>query len=140
MKILTGLLHTPEGEAALERAVEEARIREAQLLLVSYVPTAHEGHGSQEFARKRAQALEEADAEAVAFRRHGIEVSVHVPTSASSPSAAILQTAADERVDLIVIGIRRRSRVGKLVLGSNAQEILLQADAPVLAVRPPDDD
>ena len=37
--------------------------------------------------------------------------------------------------DLIVIGLRKRSQVGKLVMGSNAQEILMAAACPVLAVK-----
>jgi multicomponent K+:H+ antiporter subunit A len=45
------------------------------------------------------------------------------------------QVAEDEGADLIVIGIRRRSAVGKLVLGSNAQDVLLNASCPVLAVK-----
>jgi nucleotide-binding universal stress UspA family protein len=46
-----------------------------------------------------------------------------------------VEFANDEGIDLIVIGVRRRSPVGKLVLGSNAQDILLRADCPVLAVK-----
>ena len=52
-----------------------------------------------------------------------------------SPSEDLIQCARDEGADLIVIGLRRRSLVGKLLLGSNAQEILLDAECPVLAVK-----
>lgn len=58
----------------------------------------------------------------------------------NSPAEDLLQAAEDEDADLLVIGIRRRSPVGKLVLGSNAQDILLRADCPVLAVKARDQD
>lgn len=48
----------------------------------------------------------------------------------------IIAAASEGDADLIVIGLRRRSPVGKLLLGSNAQRILLDAPCPVLAVKP----
>ena len=42
---------------------------------------------------------------------------------------------ADTDVDLLVIGVRRRSPVGKAFLGDVAQRLLLEADVPVLAVK-----
>jgi len=53
----------------------------------------------------------------------------------NSPAEDLLAVARERDADLIVIGIRRRSPVGKLVLGSNAQDVLLEADCPVLAVK-----
>lgn len=47
----------------------------------------------------------------------------------------LLDVAAREDAELIVIGLRRRTPVGKLILGSNAQRILLDASCPVLAVK-----
>ena len=51
-------------------------------------------------------------------------------------SEDVVNVANEAKADLIVIGLRRRSLVGKLLLGSNAQEILTQADCPVLVVKP----
>jgi nucleotide-binding universal stress UspA family protein len=47
----------------------------------------------------------------------------------------ILRIAREANASVIVIGLRQRSAVGKLILGSTAQRILLDADRPVLAVK-----
>jgi nucleotide-binding universal stress UspA family protein len=47
----------------------------------------------------------------------------------------LIKVAEEVQADIIIIGLRRRSPVGKLILGSNAQRILLDAPCPVLAVK-----
>ena len=56
-------------------------------------------------------------------------------SAATSPAEDLIGVAEEEAADFIVIGLRRRSPVGKLILGSNAQRILLDASCPVLAVK-----
>ncbi len=51
------------------------------------------------------------------------------------PAEDLINVAGEVSADFIVIGLRRRSPVGKLILGSNAQRILLDAPCPVLAVK-----
>ncbi len=53
----------------------------------------------------------------------------------NDPAEDLISVAESEAADFIVIGLRRRSPVGKLILGSNAQRILLDASCPVLAVK-----
>jgi nucleotide-binding universal stress UspA family protein len=55
------------------------------------------------------------------------------PTAA----AETLNAADDVGADLIVIGPRRRSPVGELLMGSSSQQVLLGADCPILAVKAP---
>jgi nucleotide-binding universal stress UspA family protein len=55
----------------------------------------------------------------------------------NDPAVDLIEVADKENAALIVIGLRRRSPVGKLLMGSNAQEILLRAPCPVLAVKAP---
>jgi nucleotide-binding universal stress UspA family protein len=139
MKVLTGLLPTPEGEAALAHAAAEARHHGAELVLVAFVSTPHEARETQRYATDRNEAIRAGETRAEALRPTGLEVSVHAPIGAHTPADAILQVADEQAVDLIVIGMRRRSRVGKLVLGSTAQDIILGARAPVVSVKPTGD-
>lgn len=60
----------------------------------------------------------------------GIETDVH--DVAGDPSDAILELAEEFGADAIVVGARRRSPVGKVVFGSVAQSVILDADRPVM--------
>jgi len=51
------------------------------------------------------------------------------------PAEDLISIADANKAELIVIGLRKRTAVGKLILGSNAQRILLDAHCPVLAVK-----
>ena len=53
----------------------------------------------------------------------------------NEPAEDLIEVAEEIHAELIVIGLRRRTPVGKLILGSNAQRILLDASCPVLAVK-----
>jgi nucleotide-binding universal stress UspA family protein len=65
----------------------------------------------------------------------GVEHEVRQLVRGSDPSEDLIAVAEEVDADLIVIGLRRRTPVGKLILGSNAQAVLLDATCPVLAVK-----
>ena len=69
------------------------------------------------------------------FAAMGLDCDTHVVVSDLSAGEDIVLFAKQNRIDLIVIGVRRRSKVGKLVFGSNAQLIILTAPCPVLTVK-----
>ena len=128
MNIVVGFVNTAEGEAALARAIAEARLREARLVVVHSTrenESAEDTVAYQEAFSKIERQLGEA----------GISHSVHYLARGNSPSEDLVQVASEEGADMIVIGLRRRSPVGKALLGSNAQSILLEAECPVLAVK-----
>ena len=115
--IVVGYSSKPEGRAALARALEEARLRNAELAVVHTSPEV-------EVADLRTE-LEDA----------GVPYEIREAADALDPAEELLTTAESRTAAFIVIGLRRRSPVGKLLLGSNAQRILLDATCPVLAVK-----
>jgi nucleotide-binding universal stress UspA family protein len=123
MAIVVGHLSTAEGQEALTTAVTEARQRDVDLIVVV---TAREDNDGAHSAALAALDAHLADA--------GIRHSVVAGTGDLADD--LVRTAADADAELIVIGLRRRSPVGKLILGSGAQRILLEAPCPVLAVKP----
>lgn len=135
MRIATGFIRSDEGRAALGAAATEAEARDAQLLVV------HSMRGGERDELEQIRAYDEALDEATReLAERGIDHEVKRYARGSSPSEDLLRCADEEDVDLLVIGIRRRSPVGKLLLGSNAQEIILHAACPVLCVKSVTDD
>lgn len=130
MRIVAGFLRSAEGQAALTRAIEEARLRDAELLVVHSLKVGERDELEQVLSYREAFEQMEKDLETAGVRYRLLEYA-----RGNTPSEDLLQAARDEDADMIVIGIRRRSPVGKLLLGSNAQEILLHADCAVLAVK-----
>lgn len=134
MRILVGYTRTELGEAVVRRAVEEARLRDAELFVLNTQRSSSDGDQDESAAYQ--QGLEELQQQ---LDREGISHRVLDYTVGDSLAEDILAAARKNEVDLLVIGLRRRSPVGKLVMGSTAQEILLNADCPVLAVKLPPD-
>ncbi len=128
--IVVGYVPKPEGKAALRRAAEEARLRQLRLVVVN----SH--RGGREFDREDAleseAQLDEVENE---LRGAGVEHEVRQLVRGLDPAEDLVNVATEVGAEFIVIGLRRRSPVGKLILGSNAQRVLLVAPCPVLAVK-----
>lgn len=129
MTIVVGYIPSPEGSAAFEHAREIARDGRHKVLVIN---TGHHGNNSHpNFAAS--QDLDAIDAE---LTEAGIDHEIR-QSGGSESAAEVLLTAADEvDADLIVIGLRRRSPVGKIISGSTAQAVLMDAHPPVLSVKP----
>ncbi|WP_017933790.1 universal stress protein [Nocardioides sp. Iso805N] len=130
--VVVGFVPKPEGEAALLAAIAEVQHRGGRLVVAN---THRHGEADPEWLAKTqaelASARERLDAA-------GIDYTVRESETDEELDAAddLVQVARDEQAALIVIGIRRRTATGKLILGSQAQRILLDAPCPVLAVKP----
>jgi nucleotide-binding universal stress UspA family protein len=130
MKILVGYVPTPEGEAALEVAASEAALRGASVVLLN--TSRGDAYVDARYANQA-----ELDAAEARLRERGVEVTIQQAVGSGDVANELLKAAAEEQVGLIVLGLRRRSPVGKLILGSTAQRVLLESPVPVLAVKVP---
>ena len=69
------------------------------------------------------------------FRSDGISCETHAVVSVQSTGEDLVRFVKDNAIDEIIIGVRRRSKVGKLVFGSTAQYVILEAPCTVVAVK-----
>ena len=130
MTIVVGFVPTKEGRAALTRAVEEARMRRSRLVVIN------SNRGGRDFDEDATRAAEtELQRVSDELTGDGLELEVRQLVRGNEPAEDLISVANETEADLIVIGLRRRTPVGKLILGSNAQRILLDAPCAVLAVK-----
>ncbi len=126
--VVVGYIPTPEGLAALRAAKDSIKRSGGRLVVVN--TGNHGNYSSPLFAT--AQDLDALDAE---LADDEIEHEVTQPTEGRPAAEELLAAAEASNADLIVIGLRRRSPIGKLFMGSTAQQVLLDANCAVLAVK-----
>jgi nucleotide-binding universal stress UspA family protein len=130
MKILVGYDLSNVAKEALELAKKHAKAFDAKVYVVRSLAQSREM--KLEDIQKAEQELENIRR---SFRDEGIACKTEAIVSSISPGEDLVQFATENEIDEIVIGVRRRSKVGKLLFGSNAQYIILQAECPVVAVK-----
>jgi nucleotide-binding universal stress UspA family protein len=128
MTIVVGYVPTPEGEAALAQAGDEARLRAETLVVVS--STRGESGVGPVYPQTSTLMRLVAD-----LKADGVEVEVEHRERSTDAADEILSVADAVKASLVVVGLKKRSAVGKLVLGSTAQTVMLRARCSVLGVR-----
>lgn len=124
-----GYVPKPEGEAALERAIAEAQLRSEDLVVVN--SSSGDAYADASWATD-----EQLDAVQSRIRAAGVSYEL-VHSMGKEPADHVVEVAGKAHASLLVIGLRRRTSVGKFLLGSSASTILMQAPCPVLAVKAP---
>jgi nucleotide-binding universal stress UspA family protein len=128
--VVVGYVAKPEGEAAVEQGIAEAKLRGVSLIVVN------SQRGGREYDDDASLRTEhELSALEAKLAASGVDHEVRHLVRGFEPAEDLISIAEASGADLIVIGLRRRTPVGKLILGSNAQRILLDAPCPVLAVK-----
>lgn len=140
MSIVVGHRDTREGRAAFRRATDLARERSLTLHIVGAVGQPLTEDDGRAYERTRLDREQTLRGLVEQLGEQGVEAVAHVPVGVVRPADAILSVAEKVDAELIIIGMRRRSRVGKLVLGSTAQVVLLDSVCDVLAVKAPPSD
>jgi nucleotide-binding universal stress UspA family protein len=128
MTIVVGYVPTPEGEAALTAAISEAQRREEPL----HVVNSSRGDSLTDARFASEPALDEVRAR---LDQTGVAYEIVQLVRGHDASEELVDEADRLKASLIVIGLRRRTVTGKLITGSQAQRVLLDANCPVLAVK-----
>jgi nucleotide-binding universal stress UspA family protein len=118
------------SEAALELAAEHAQVFGAQVLLVQSMVGGPDVP-KRDFENNQCE-LEYHKNE---FKKKNIDCETLLSVRGLEPGEDLTRLAEEHQVDAIIMGVRRRSKVGKLVFGSTAQYVILNAPCPVVTVK-----
>ncbi len=128
MTILVAYVPRPEGQAALDKGIEVATRRKERLVVVNASPGGSKEDPSladvQDYERVQ-QILNDC----------GIDTELKQFVRGKNAVEEIEGLVESLGASLLIIGLRKRSPVGKLIMGSVAQELLLSVSCPVLAVK-----
>ena len=127
MTIVVGYVPKPEGRAALEAAIGQAKLLGERLHVVN-------SSAGQQLVDSSYAGPEDLDRTRARLQESGVDFELEQSVGKAG-SEAVLAAAERHGASLVVIGLRRRTPTGKLIFGSDAQRILLEAPCPVLSVK-----
>ncbi|MBT8342465.1 MAG: universal stress protein [Desulfatitalea sp.] len=131
MKIMVCYEGSGASQAALRIAVKHAKAFGAKLILVASLERRNKDEQNK-VVQKLEQELKNAKDK---IASEGLECDTHLLVRGISPDEDLVTYAKEQSIDEIAIGIRKRSKVGKLIFGSTAQYLILNAHCPVVTVK-----
>lgn len=129
MTVLIGYVPTPSGEAAIEAGIAEAAAHGDDVVILN-----SPRRGSTIDANLVGEDVEARLVAAAAA--HGVAAQIDHTDHGGDVVDAFMSALERTSARLVVVGLRRRSPMGKFMMGSAAQRLLLELDAPVLSVKP----
>lgn len=128
--IIVGLDDSKVSQEVLKLAARYAKAFDSSIVLVASMK------GGPDVPRREFVQTENMLSGAEAFFLEAdIACEGHMSVRGLEPGEDIVKFAEDKKAEQIIIGVKRRSKVGKLLFGSNAQYIILNAPCPVLTIR-----
>ena len=131
MKLIVGYKHgTNQAENLLELALKRAQLFNATVLIVTIMSEGMEK--DQDLITETKAALEKAKTH---FDRKDIPCETHLLIRGIDSGDDLVNFAKETQADEIIIGVKNRTKVGKLLLGSTAQAVVLNAPCPVVTMK-----
>ena len=130
MKILVGYDGSNSGKEALNLAKNHALALKGEVEVITSMQKGTEK--DQEDMDQAKRGLEYAEA---LFKENNIPCKTHLLIRGLTPGEDLVEFAKENNIDEIVVGVKRRSKVGKLLMGSHAQYVILNAHCPVVTVK-----
>ena len=128
MKLLVGFDGSNSGKEAVNLAKKRGKIFSAEIIVIASM---EKGTDNDEIAKVN-QHLTWAKK---SLEETGLKCESQLLIRGNSPGEDIVKFAEDNQVDEIIVGVKRRSKVGKILMGSTAQYVILKAHCPVLTVK-----
>jgi len=132
MKIFLGYDATGTAREALNLALQQGKAFNAKVYLLASRMVGDKGHA---FDSKTDEVKQRLASAKKLFDEAGVPCETRLEVRGREPGEDLVEFARENYVDLIIVGVRIRSRVGKLLLGSTAQYVILKAPCPVLTFK-----
>ena len=130
MKILVGYDGSNAAKDALLLAKKHAKAFEAKVFVLSSLEK-----GNEDQLPKIEQAERDLEYAKNFFEKDHISCETHLLIRGLSPGEDLIEFANENEIDEIIVGVKRRSNVGKLIFGSNARYVIMEANCPVVTIK-----
>ena len=131
MKIMVGYDGSKEGKEALKLARERAKAYDASIEVVFSMA---QDHQQKYLDIQRVEHMMQRETKNI-FNRNGISYEAHLVITKLKPGEALVEFAKQNKIDEIIIGVKPKSKAGKILFGSTAQYVILNASCPVAAIK-----
>lgn len=130
MNIVVAYRRSKLSMKMIEKAIEHAKTFNGSIFLV----TSLQG-GSKQDIKEVDEARDGLEHAKSVVEKEGIPCETHMLVHGLSAGEDIVDFAKEKKADEIIVGVQKKSKVGKFLMGSTAQHIILSAHCPVIAVK-----